>query len=334
MTLSDLDRPDIPKTCEIRLFGKIRNEIARLPCFLSHYRALGVERFLLVDNGSSDGSAEFLGGEPDCHVFATSESMAASRAGMSWIEPLLARYGTGRWCIVVDADELLVYPGSETVRLPEFCATLERAGTNALPCIMLDMYPAGDVKNMSYAIGQSFTEACPFFDADGYRWTSDSPDGPTNFGGPRERMFYPELLDRRLMTRVRRNIFYRLGKFIPTLSPTPGPALNKVPLVRWSEGMRFAAAAHYLFGGRLSKTNGALLHFKFLADFGNRVREEVDRKAYFQGGKEYQRYYARLGADAALDFMCAASVRYSGTSQLMALGLIRGSAQSATAQPG
>ena len=118
----------IPDTGEIRLFGKIRNERTRLPFFLSYYRSLGVGRFFIVDNGSSDGSAEFLCGEPDCHVFRTEESMAVSRAGMSWLEPLLATHGIGRWCIVVDADELLVHPQAETVPLPQFCADLERTG--------------------------------------------------------------------------------------------------------------------------------------------------------------------------------------------------------------
>jgi hypothetical protein len=324
MEMVRADSAEIPNTYETRLFGKIRNEIARLPFFLTYYRSIGIERFFIIDNGSTDGSMEFLQRQSDCHVFATAESMATSRAGMKWIEPLLAEYGAGRWCVVADADELLVYPDSETAPLHEFCAALDRVGANALPCIMLDMYPAGDVKNLAYVAGQSFIEACPFFDSDGYRWNSNSADGPTIFGGPRLRTFYPELLDRRYITRMRRRLLYQIGKLVPKLSPTPGPALNKVPLVRWSKGMTFAAAAHYLYGGTLAQCNGALLHFKFLADFGDRVREEVGRKAYFRGGEEYRRYYGRLGSDARLDFMCAASARYSGTDQLKALGLIRG----------
>jgi glycosyl transferase family 2 len=318
-----VDAKPIPDVTEIRLFGKIRNEINRLPFFLSYHRNLGVDRFFIVDNDSTDGSREFLSGEPDCHVFLTKENMATSRAGMNWIEPLLARYGLDRWCIVADADELLAYPKCETVSLPEFCAGLGRLGTNALPCIMLDMYPAGDINQLAYAPGQSFIEACPFFDRDGYRWISNGPGGPTIVGGPRVRMFYPELLDRRLSTRMRRRFLYHVGQFVSLASPVRGPMLSKVPLVLWSTGMAFGSAAHYLSGARLASGNGALLHFKFLAEFGDRVREELVRKAYFRGGEEYERYYARLGAGAAMDFTCAASVRYRGTGQLAALGLIR-----------
>ena len=36
----------------------LRNEFQRLPIVLKHYRALGVQHFLIVDNGSTDGSLE------------------------------------------------------------------------------------------------------------------------------------------------------------------------------------------------------------------------------------------------------------------------------------
>ena len=87
--------------------------------------------------------------------------------------------------------------------------------------------------------------------------------------------------------------------------------------------MSFGSAAHYLHGARLARGNGALLHFKFIADFRNRVNEEIVRRAYFRGGEEYARYYARFGAGAAIDFGCDASVRYGGASQLAELGLVR-----------
>src|SRR5262245_53663554 len=37
------------------LVAVVRNEIQRLPGFLSHYRRLGIDRFMFIDNDSSDG---------------------------------------------------------------------------------------------------------------------------------------------------------------------------------------------------------------------------------------------------------------------------------------
>ncbi|OZA17880.1 MAG: glycosyl transferase family 2, partial [Rhodobacterales bacterium 17-64-5] len=42
----------------ILLFATLRNERVRLPYFLQYYRKLGIDHFLLVDNGSDDGSRE------------------------------------------------------------------------------------------------------------------------------------------------------------------------------------------------------------------------------------------------------------------------------------
>ena len=63
---------------EIRLFAVIRNESLRLPSWLRHYRELGVNRFFIVDNDSSDGSGVALLKEPDVHLFHTRESFDGS----------------------------------------------------------------------------------------------------------------------------------------------------------------------------------------------------------------------------------------------------------------
>ena len=151
--------------------------------------------FFFIDNGSSDCTVNLLKKNSDVHVFATLERMSEARAGMDRIEPLLHRYGLNRWCIVADADELLVYPASEEIPLRRFCQDLDGMGASAFACILLDMYPGGNIADMTYTPDQSFIDACPFFDSSGYRWISSGADGPSVIGGPRLRMFYPELLE-------------------------------------------------------------------------------------------------------------------------------------------
>jgi len=330
-----MDTNPIPNSDnEIRLFMKVRNEARRLPYFLNYYRQLGVARFFVVDNASDDRTVEFLKANSDCHVFFTDHNMAGSRAGMNWIEPLVRNYGANRWCVIVDADELLVYPNSEHLSLPDFCQKLQHRNANALLCIMIDMYPEGDIKETRFHEGQSLIEACPFFDRSGYRYIPLShSDVPLIIGGPRLRTFFPELLDWRRSARARRWILNKIAgasaripyvKKIPTLQklrPLVAPHLNKVPLVRWNKAMTLAPASHFISGARLAAGNGALLHFKFLGDFERRVDEETVRKSY--AGDEYKRYYNRLGQKAPLNFMCELSTRFSGSQQLLELGLLR-----------
>ena len=54
------------------------------------------------------------GGEPDVSVWYTEASYKASAFGMLWCNDLLRRHAHNRWCVVVDPDELLVYPRMET----------------------------------------------------------------------------------------------------------------------------------------------------------------------------------------------------------------------------
>ena len=70
------------------LFSTVRNEALRLPWFLKHYRDLGVVHFLFVDNGSTDGTGDYLGGHPDVSVWRTEASYKASRFGVDWMNAL------------------------------------------------------------------------------------------------------------------------------------------------------------------------------------------------------------------------------------------------------
>jgi hypothetical protein len=79
---------------EIRAFLLVRNELVRLPWLLAYYRALGVDRFLVLDNASDDGTAQWLLEQgPDVHVFHTAASFTASGAGMCWTTVSWTRTG-------------------------------------------------------------------------------------------------------------------------------------------------------------------------------------------------------------------------------------------------
>ena len=69
---------------EIRAVMSVRNEILRLSQTLDHYRKIGVSRFFVIDNGSTDGTRELLTAQPDCHVFLTRNSYSEARLGLEW----------------------------------------------------------------------------------------------------------------------------------------------------------------------------------------------------------------------------------------------------------
>jgi hypothetical protein len=273
----------------VRLFATVRDERIRLPWFLSYYRAMGVERFFVVDNGSADGTTELLAEQDDVDLFHTHESYAASRCGITWLNGLLDRYALDHWSLVVDADELFVYPSCETLPLEGLLAYLDGKGYDAMTATLVDMYSDRPIEKAGYRPGTSFLEACPFFDAEGYDFDRQNDLHPLlpRFGG------------------ARRRLFWNAGKY-----DFPPPFLPKVPLVKWRQGFSFESGTHVLSGGRLSRESGALLHFKLLDDFGRRASTEAVRKEHFCEAREYAAYSEAMVRDQQLSAYFEGSVRY------------------------
>ena len=319
-------------------FFAYKNEADRLPFLLSYYRHLGIDWFFVIDNGSTDGTAAFVREQPDCSLFVTHNSFSAARQGTAWINALIERFGEGHWCLYVDADELFVYPHSETVHLPTFCSYLAAQQYEGVYAFMLDMYSTSPISAAKYEAGSSFLNVCPLHDADySFRPRPYVPFQKPPFppfevvGGPRLRHFYPEFLNAgplkyflpRALTKLRRS---RIGQALglPRMIPrfASPPLLSKVPLVFGRQGRRYVSN-HATVPLRLAPLTGALLHFKFFSDFHDRVLTAVERREYFDGGSEYGRYAAALAAKPELSFARPSSIRYKSTRNLVDLHLLR-----------
>jgi glycosyltransferase involved in cell wall biosynthesis len=315
---------------EIRAFMTVRNEILRLSWTLDHYRKIGVTRFFVIDNGSTDGTREFLTAQPDCHVFVTRNSYSEARLGLEWQHALLDEYGVGRWCLVVDADEWFVYPGYENQSLPELAAYLQGNGAQGMFAFLLDMYGRGTVAEAISEPQHSLLDACRYFDGQ-YVWDYGframlqltRPRFPPYkvAGGPRWRLLFPALHRHYYILKAMWLISDYFSLPLP-VALRPAPNLRKIPFVRWLPGTRYPNP-HSTTPIKLSDVTGVLLHFKFLEDFFARVKIEVDRKEHWDGASEYYRYSAKLKYKPDFSFHYDGSVAYEDSQQLVRLGLMR-----------
>jgi len=332
--LTRLDTGDIPTSPqEVRVFCLVYNEMLRLPSFLKYYRDMGVSRFFFSDNNSNDGTREYLLTQLDCHVFHTPNSYNEARSGIRWTKALLDLYGTGHWALTLDADEILVYPHSETVSLPQFCTFLEKEGSETFFTFLLDMYPKGNIADAILSPGQSMFEVASYFDKD-YRYVDRTRlRGPAPFppkemlGGPRTRCFYPGQDKLSYRQRWMIHFYRRLTANLEMLSipikkiSTQSPALFKVPLIKWKKEYEYLASTHRIKALPLSAVTGAIGHFKFLSDFHARVVASVEKGEHAEGGAEYKRYLARMDAIGSL--MYEGSTHYSSTQDLLTHDLIK-----------
>lgn len=318
---------------ELRAFIVQRNESARLPHLLDWYRERGVRRFFVVDNASTDHSRDLLLAQPDVEPFLAAGSYAAARMGLDWASVLMDRYADQRWCVNVDADELMVWPGEQAGGLPALAARLDAEGARAIRATMLDMYPPGPLADAQYTPGQPFLDVAPCFDAEPY-WEEPTPGqcpDHTVRGGMRVRLFYPELLRHGVGRKLRNLLRNQLWKLPPlrdtrieiALRDPVAPDLTKLPLLRWHAGLRHRGGPHRIDPVALSGTSAVLLHFKFFADSADRMLAEIARGEHYQGGVEYRRYAALLEKNPRARFTGPATVRYAGPDDLVRRGFMK-----------
>lgn len=306
---SVMDRTKAIVPGQVLAFSTIRNEIDRLPFFLNHYRALGVDHFLMIDNASEDASAEYLRDQDDVSLWQTDASYKASRFGVDWTTWLQIKYGHGHWTLTLDADELLIYPYWDTRDLGALTRELDRDGVSSFGAMMLDLYPQGRLSDAHCAAGDDPSAVLNWFDAGNYTIQKQAPMGNLWIqGGPRARSFFAS-------------------------DPRRAPTLNKVPLVKWSRRFAYVNSTHSILPRRLNEVyaqdggerlSGILLHTKFLSAVIEKSKEEKQRQEHFSNSVAYDDYYDAVADDPVL--WTPKSTQYRGWRHLESIGLMsRGS---------
>ncbi|MBA8876385.1 glycosyltransferase family 2 protein [Phyllobacterium myrsinacearum] len=288
--------PVHPAKDDILAICIVKNAIGYIHSFLRYYRKLGVTRFAFLDDQSNDGTSDILRNAPDVDLFTSPISYAEAARGKAWRDALFKVYGPNRWYLSLDADEFLVFPGSEEIQLPEFIRQLEKAGIERCHAPMLDLYPAGPLNGD------------PFID-DGSRWPFDVSShfdgdsytikleryGTSVRGGPRKRFFGRDM---------------RLSKF---------------PLI-WVDGATSYQRGSIHGPGPCSRNfvpiTAVLLHYRFSNQSINEFRNIVAHGGHADGGAHYGAMldHPDFGEDFSLTY--DGSVKFSGSADLVKRGFM------------
>lgn len=277
----------------------VRNEADRLPALVTHHRGLGVERFFVVDNGSTDDTMRALLDQTDVHVWSSEMPFQAANFGAAWFEVILREHAQGHWVVIVDADELLWYPDWESRSLPELCAELDARGNRAFGAALLDMYARLPVAETRLTRGTAPLEVCDNFDR---RWfhTMTKEAGPFEnqvglFGGVRRRVFGGRRWDY---------------------------CLNKVPLLRYDLDTVLVGGQHAT-NLTLAPTRGAVLHFKLDERLARYAQLELERGQRAAHASEYHAYVEILALRPQLTlYDSSESIRLEDSGQLVELGVM------------
>lgn len=271
--------------------------------------------FVIVDDRSDDGTYDLLEAADDVAAFAPVAGSTYAEHKRKWRSELLDKFCAGRWAIVPDIDEHMVFAGMEHGGLPKLVDALDADGCEAAQATMIDMYADGTLGDMNYSNGR-LTDAFPLFDAPDCYHRLAAPKRfrrkfPTPFfmvvGGMRQRVFEPVAFDRSKWThrafldfaaiengfvstagdRVKAVALRQLVR--STLADRPLFNLTKIPLVKWRRGMTYYNGAHALSGQlALSKRRLALLHFNFAGGM-SAIRYKSARGQHAAGSNFYRR---------------------------------------------
>ncbi len=265
------------------LFCVVRNERFRIPQFIRYYRDLGIDRFVFVDNGSTDGTRDWLSKENGVILYGSDDTYSSERR-VAWLNYALVQHGINRWCVVVDADEYLTYIGCENHPITEL---LQMTETKRYQGFMIDMFPKGSM----FCCDENWFSECVYFEP-GSICKKQWKHGTLIEGGVRGRVF----------------------QFVVGLS--------KYPLFYY-EGNDFYANAHYLTPKMECPIWFAIRHYKFVdkLDF-DKVEEAVRNEQYYRHSHMYKKYYDYIKENGDLIFYSDRAVRYENSESLKCIGFL------------
>lgn len=288
--ISSREKTQALLTHDLVVVAVMRNEKIMLPHFLDHYRKLGVQSFIVIDNCSDDGSREFLERQEDVILYSADTEYRYSHYGVVWQQAVLANHCLGKWVLLADADELLVYPGHEEKPLTEITQSLEAGAYDAACILMVDMYPFGQLTDADFERETPFAVA-NWFDHEALRpWALSRGRYSTTLN-------FTSALRHRLMPDAEPHAF----------------TSQKYCLLKYAPWVRLCEGLHDTGEIRPSPEPMWFAHFKYHAGFKEKVETEVRRNQHFNGAEEYRKYRALLAESSGQFGIEEHSVRYENS---------------------
>lgn len=279
----------------------VKDDLKRLQMLVNHYRKLGIERFAFLDNGSTDGTFEWMKDQDDIDVFKTLDKYNCL-VKEGWLNRIISYYGFDRWYILTDSDELFTYIGMEKHPINDLISYAEREKIKRFKGINLDMYADAALFSIDSSDLDIEKTYC-WMDSDSY---VETPRKIGNSiitavtGGPRQRT-----MD------------------VPC-------SVMKYPLVFFEPGT-VSANAHYQFPYALIEKSPCIvgiLHYKFL----DSDKKEFERRAKFDTGMSagnaktgiyYQQYVKVANENSDMTFMYDGSIKFENSESLKKVPLLK-----------
>lgn len=290
---------------EVGVVCLVKNGMEYFPSFLNYYQTLGAKHFVFIDNGSTDGTMDFLKNRDNVTVYQTalSHKHYESEIRRAIIENLFQ----DSWVLCVDVDEFFDYPYSGKIALGQFLSYLNLHRYTTVISYMLDMfakeadlpdekcsdllehyryYDITEIQKESY-----FNHNINFCN---YNRLSDKTM-PYYFGGIRRKYFGKETSKYML---IKHPLMFVDGKIEPVTDP------------------------HFCNKAYVADLNCLLKHYKFTHSFKDRLGRMVNDYAYF-GKSEHEEYLKVLKEKNQFDFYSSSARELKDINELVESGFLK-----------
>jgi hypothetical protein len=293
----------------------LRNEMYFLPAFLGHYRSLGVERFIFVDDNSDDGTHEYIVGQPDVMTLSSArrygETVPSPWAGDTrkdvrilyvWRTLMMERFCSGVWSLQVDLDEFIHLPAGQS--FPDLVSRPDIAGERSILGVMLDAYPAS-LSDLTPLPGDAHLDprARWYFDGEPHLDVSRGERPATLHPGARARLYWKHrLLHANPATRLPlgRRIEYMLARSWLGLRTPRYNTLEKPVLVRWAPGSRYFSS-HRTDIGYSRRHLLPILHYRFTGALFRKMEMALRERSYYGNSRDHRLLQALMAEMSLTD---------------------------------
>lgn len=271
-------------TEELLVVCLVRNGRPYVRSFVEHYSALGVRHIVFLDNGSTDGTADAARGHDNVTVLRTDLPFKSYQMAMK--QYLIERFGTGRWTLCVDIDELFDYPFSDVLSLEDFLGYLNGRSFTAVVGQMLDMFSEKPLSDVEARDGdEPLKDVYGFYDISDvtwqrYRYSPFYGDSGNALADEEVRVFRGG---------IQKAVFGTL------------PLLTKHPLVFFDGEVRpMDGSAHAVGNARIADLSCVLYHYKFTSRLYEQVREAAVQENYMRDSRKHKKHLEVLDKTPSL----------------------------------
>ena len=285
------------------LLAILKNELHFLPKFLSHYRELGVERFVFLNDRSDDGSVEYLLEQSDAVIVESnrtygdtvemlqihSEEKIHHRILYLWRGMLHDMFAQDRWALQVDLDEFVHLPVGMTFQ--DLVAQVDKRGGRVVWGVMLDVYPTDIMALVALENATHLdTSTTWYLDGEPHLRLRRDKTPRMLYPGARARLYGTYGVDklyRDLGVRLNNPAIQMLKKMLPGVKPRGYNALYKPALIKWNDNSYFESS-HRTNLPASSEYLLPIQHFRFAGPLSRKVQLGIREKSYYRGSLDHR----------------------------------------------